>query len=97
MHASIWKFAGDPDDLLRRYDVMAAEIPQSNMRLHLCLRAEQGILLVDTCPTREVFREFAAGATFRALLHRHGLPDPEELHDFPVHAAFVDGRQAHQE
>jgi hypothetical protein len=31
MHASIWRFGGDPDDLLRRYDAMVAEIPWSNM------------------------------------------------------------------
>ena len=33
MHASIWKFAGDPDELLRRYDAMVAEIPRARMRL----------------------------------------------------------------
>ena len=33
MHASIWKFRGDPDDLLRRYDAVIAEIPPANMRL----------------------------------------------------------------
>ena len=28
MHASIWKFAGDPDELLRRHDAMLEEIPR---------------------------------------------------------------------
>jgi hypothetical protein len=55
MHASLWRFAGDPDELLRRYDAMLADIPSENMRLHLCLRADDGIVLVDTCPSREVF------------------------------------------
>ena len=90
MHASIWRFAGHPDDLLRRYDAMLAEIPRANMRLHLCLRAPDGIVLVDTCPTREAFKSFAGGV-FRALRARHGLPEPEQLEDLPVHAAFVDG------
>jgi hypothetical protein len=36
-HVSIWRFAGDPDDLLRRYDAMTAEMPA--LQLHLCLRA----------------------------------------------------------
>jgi hypothetical protein len=94
MHASIWKFAGDPDELLPRYDAMVAEIPRANMRLHLCLRASDGFLLVDTCPSREVFEEFAASAGFRDLRARHGLPEPERVEDFPVHAAFVEGERS---
>ena len=93
MHTSIWRFAGDPDELVRRYDAMVAEIPRENMRLHLCLRADDGIVLVDSCPSREVFQAFASGDAFRGLRERHGLPDPERLEDFPVHAAFVDGAQ----
>ena len=54
MHASIWKFHGDADELLRRYDAMLEEIPRARMRLHVCLRAPDGIVLVDTCPTTEV-------------------------------------------
>lgn len=60
------------------------------MRLHLCLRTEDGIVLVDTCPNREAFEQFAASPAFRALRAKHGLPDPQTLEDFPVHAAFVD-------
>ena len=90
MHASIWRFSGDPDDLLRCYDAMLADIPPENMRLHLCLRTPDGIVLVDTCPSREVFEGFAAGP-FRALRERHGLPEPETLEDHPVHVAFVAG------
>jgi hypothetical protein len=92
MHASIWWFRGEPDDLLTRYEAMVAEIPAQNMRLHLCLRAGDGIVLVDTCPSREVFEEFVNGPPFRQLLERHGLPDPERLDDFPVHLAFVGGQ-----
>jgi hypothetical protein len=91
MHGSIWRFAGDPDELLRRYDAMVAEIPPANLRLHLCLRAADGIVLVDTCPSREVYEAFSTGREFRGLRERHGLPEPERLDDLPVHAAFVDG------
>src|SRR5437899_5197474 len=93
MHASIWRFAGDPDQLLRHYDAMIAEIPQANMRLQLCLRAADGIVLVDTCPSREVFEAFSASDEFRGLRKRHGLPEPEQVEDFPVHAAYVDGSE----
>ena len=91
MHASIWKFIGDPDDLLRRYDAIVAEIPPASMRLHLCLRAPDGFMLVDTCPSKEIFDGFVAG-TMGDLRRRHGLPEPELLEDYPVHTAFVDGR-----
>ena len=79
MHASIWKFTGDPDELLRRYDAMVAEIPSGNMRLHLCLRASDGIVLVDTCASRKVFEAFAGGEAFHALRANHGLPEPERI------------------
>jgi hypothetical protein len=90
VHASVWRFRGDPDELLARYDAMLAEIPAENMRLHLCLRAPDGIVLVDTCPSKEVFDAFFAGEPFQELLRRHGLHDPE-IEDFPVALAFVDG------
>jgi hypothetical protein len=91
VHASIWKFTGDPDELLERYDAMLAEIPDANLRLHLCLRAPDGMVLVDTCPSREVYEAFVAGPGFAALRERHGLPEPAQLDDYPVHVALVDG------
>jgi hypothetical protein len=93
MHASIWKFNGDPHDLLARYEAMLAEIPMSNMELQLCLRAPDGLLLVDTCPSREAFEAFAASPEFAALRARHGLPEPESVEDHPVAVALVDGRR----
>jgi hypothetical protein len=87
MHASIWHFSGDPDDLLRGYDALSAELPAPV--LQLCLRAPGGIVLVDTCPSREIFEGFARSPDFRALLERHGLPEPDRLEDFPVHAAHA--------
>lgn len=94
MHASIWKFDGDPDELLRRYDAMLEEIPRARMRLHLCLRTADGVVWVDTCPTKEVFDSFAQGDDFRALRERHGFPEPARLEDFPVHRAFIEGLDA---
>jgi hypothetical protein len=91
MHGSIWKFDGDPADLVARYEAMLAELPTDNMRLHLCLRADDGLLLVDTCPTRQVFEAFAASEEFRALRTRHGMPEPAWVEDHPVAVAFVDG------
>ena len=88
MHASICTFRGDPDDLLARYDAMVADIPPASMRLHLCLRSDDGIVVVDTCPSREAFDAFFNDGPFRSLLDRHGLPEPE-IEDHPVHAAIA--------
>jgi hypothetical protein len=93
VHASLWRFQGDPDDLVRRYDELNTEFPAELMRLQLCLRADDGIVVVDTCPDRETFLAFAGGEAFAAARRRHGLPDPIALEDFPVHAAYVDGAQ----
>ena len=91
MHASISHLRGDPDDLLRRYDALLAEVPAENMILHLCLRSADGIVIVDTCPTREVFEAFYAGEPFRAMRARHGLPEPDRLEDYPVHIGIARG------
>ena len=90
MHASIWTFEGDPDGLLERYEAMLSDVPTGAMRLHLCLRADDGIVVIDTCPSREAFEAFAAGP-FPELRRRHGLPDPAQLDDHPLHAAFAEG------
>jgi hypothetical protein len=91
VYASIWRFRGDPDDLQRRYDALLTEVPTANMRLHLCLRAPDGLVVVDTCPSQQVFAGFVAGP-FSALLERHGLPQPA-IEDGPVHRAFADGAE----
>jgi hypothetical protein len=89
MHASIWHIHGDPDELIARYDAMLAEVPQGNLIIHLCLRGDDGIVIVDTCPTRDAYEEFRRSDWFTGLLARHGL-DPV-MEDHPVHVAFARG------
>jgi hypothetical protein len=93
MHASLWRFSGDPDDLLRRYDAMVAEIPIASMRLHVCLGTKDGIVVVDTCPSAAAYQAFSSGP-FHVLRANHGLPHPKYLEDYPVHAAFINGHRA---
>jgi hypothetical protein len=92
MHASIWKLAGDPDDLARRYDALLAEFTPKAIELQLCLRAPDGLVIVDTCPTEQAFRAFASSADFAAMLERHGLPPLSNIEGFPVHTAIAGGR-----
>jgi hypothetical protein len=91
MHASITHFPGDPDELEARYDALLAEVPTEGMDVHLCLRAPEGLVVVDTCPSEEAFRAFHDGEAFRALRARHRLPDPTSVEDFPVHVAIARG------
>ena len=91
MHASLWTFRGDPDELLARFDAMLAEASASSIGLMACLRTDDGLLVFDTCPSREAWEGFRDGEWFAATLERHGLPRPE-LRDYPVARAVVDGR-----
>jgi hypothetical protein len=93
MHVPIWKFTGDHNDLLARHDAMLAEILTDGFIAYLCLRAPDGIVLVDTCPSREAFETFATSNWFRDLRRRHGLGDPTDIRDYPVHTAIVHGEQ----
>ena len=91
MHASIWKFSGDPDDLAQRYDALIEELPTSEFIAHLCLRAPDGLVVVDVCPSEAAFQGFSTDPGFRAARRRHGIPDPSTLDDHPVHVAFING------
>ena len=48
------------------------------------------MMIVDTCPSKEVFENFVRGS-FEKARKRHGLPEPEQLEDFPVHRAVAEG------
>jgi hypothetical protein len=91
MHASIQHYAGDPDALLSSYDAMLAEVPLGGFWVQLCLRTADGMVIVDTCPSKEIFEGFVSGEQFRAALARNGLPEPT-VEDFPVHAGILRGR-----
>ena len=95
MHAAIWKFSGDPDDLLARYDAMMGEIGAANLRLHVCLRAPDGFVMLDAAPSKEAFDAIATGDAFRELRERHGLPAPAQVDDYPVHLACAGGQAIH--
>ena len=97
VHASIWKFSGDPDVLLARYDAMLAELGAGNLRLHLCLRADDGILMLDAAPSKAAFEALADGDAFRELRERHGLPAPAAVDDYAVHLAYAGGSALHSE
>ena len=96
MHCSLWSYQGDPDELVARYEAMIAEVPVESMQFAACFRTQHGIVIVDTCRSKEVFDEFVASEGLHALLARHGLDQPDQLVDHPVVAAFAGGRRVDQ-
>ena len=90
MHASIWTFTGDPDQLLASYDALVGEVPTASMRFHACVRTPDRIMLFDTCPTKEIFVEIRASEWWCEALVRHALPQPRS-EDYPLHIAFANG------
>jgi hypothetical protein len=90
MHASISHFTGDPDDLTRRIDELFLRVPADNVRLLLVVRRDDGITLIDTCPTRDAYERFRASGWLDRTLADVGLPAPT-VTDHPVHLAVVDG------
>jgi hypothetical protein len=93
MHASLWSFRGDPDELLVRFDGVLAEVPVASMTAMLALRTPDGLLVVDTCPTREAFEGFRDGEWFAEILQKHGLPRPL-MQDYPVERSVLAGELA---
>ena len=91
MHAAISHLSGDPGELLSRYDAMREEIPAEAFALHLCLRAADGIIVVDTCPTRADYEAFYTGQAFAGMCAKHGLPLPDRHDDYPVHLGIAQG------
>ena len=90
MHGYIWRFTGDPDELERGYLALLASVPESNNVLHVGFKTSEGLLLIDTCPSKEVFDDFFSRESVRALFSDHGLDlASAQVEDHPVNAAHA--------
>jgi hypothetical protein len=76
--------------LCARYDAVVRELGADQLLVQLCLEAPDGILIVDTCPTRQTFERFRNDPEFARMLARHVMPAPE-IYGYPVHGAFWPG------
>jgi hypothetical protein len=90
VHCSVWRFTGDPDELEERYLALLAEVPESNHTLHAAAKTPDGLLIFDTCPSREVYEAFFDTGPGAALFERHGLV-PSSREDHPVLRAYASG------
>jgi hypothetical protein len=94
VHCSIWRFTGDPDELERGYLALMADVPETNNVLHACAKTPGGLVMFDTCPSKEVFDAFFSRDEVRALFERHGLDlSSAQVEDYPVVAAFARRRR----
>jgi len=88
VHLGIYRFAGDPGELLPAYDRMLAGMTPGVIVFHACTVEPDGITIYDACPTREAFERFSTSAEFRAALASAGLPEPA-IESTPVHNAVA--------
>ena len=84
-----YRFAGDPTELVAAYDRMMSGLDRATLDLHICVVEPNGLLVLDACPTEEVFRTFSASPEFRGLCRRAGLPEPAIEHLGTVHEALL--------
>jgi hypothetical protein len=86
MHLGIYEFTGNPDDLLPAYDRLMETIPPGNVSWHLCAVRDDGIMILDTCPSEALFQSFSENPAFHEAIAASGLPEPR-ITGLPVHAA----------
>jgi hypothetical protein len=87
MFMGAYRFAGDPAELVPAYDRLMANMPADAISLHLCLVEDGGIVVLDACPTRDVFMEFSSSSGFAAAVAGAGLPVPSVEPMGEVHVA----------
>jgi len=93
MFLGIYRFEGNPQELLAGYERMIQSVPAGNMQLHCCVPDAGGLWVVDTCPSRDVFEGFSSSPQFLDLLESVGLPAPSVQKIGDVHRLFVGGEQ----
>ena len=89
MFLSAYHFGGEPAALATAHDRLCERFPPEPLDLHVCVLVEDGITVLDACPSREVFGAFSQSAGFRQALAEAGLPQPRleplgEVHDARV-------------
>jgi hypothetical protein len=76
MFIGSYEFSGDPEVLLAAYDRLMAAMPPDAIDLHVCVAGDDGITVLDACPSQEVFVAFSGSAEFAAAVQQAGLPTP---------------------
>jgi len=93
MFLGVYRFEGNPDELLAGYERMMASVPADALHLQVCVRDGNGLSVYDACPTQEIFESFSNGDQFRELLKTVGLPVPTVQLLGDVHSTFFQGKR----
>jgi hypothetical protein len=89
MYMGSYRLDGDPDQLLAGYDRMLKLFPPEILLVHVCIRRDDGITILDSCPNEDEFRRFSAGPEFKSALATAGLPEPVVDYLGDVHFAHA--------
>ncbi len=88
----LFKWEGDPDELLAAYDrELKHPVPSEQPRRvsHTCARADGGIVVVDVWESKEDFQEMIDDPEFRENTEAAGWPtEPQLLEIYEVHATI---------
>ena len=79
-------FDGDPGELLPAYHRLLERFGIDTLDVHLCIVRDDGLTVLDACPSKAVYEEFTTSEMFREAVAAAGLPAPhiEGLGDVQV-------------
>ena len=89
MYLGLYRYDGDPDELMEAYDRLMEQMPPDALLFHACVRTASGIVVIDACPDEVTFDGFSTSEQVLAAMEQAGLPRPEVTKLGPVHAAVV--------
>ena len=76
MYLGSYRFHGDPDELVAAYDRLMAAFPTDSLIFHASVTVDEGLLVIDACPSKADFDAFSTSADFGAAVEQAGLPRP---------------------
>ena len=69
-------FDGDPSQLLPGYHRMLDRFGIDALDVHLCIVRDDGLTVLDACPTKVDYEQFTTSDMFRDAVTSAGLPAP---------------------
>ena len=76
MFISAYTFTGDVTELKAGHAKMLEIMGTDGIFMHVALEGDGKLIVLDACPSREVFQEFSQGEFFTGLMAKCGLPHP---------------------
>jgi hypothetical protein len=87
MFLGTYEYAGEPTELLAAYNRLMEMVPSEGLSFHACVERADGITIIDTCPSEEIFTAFSSSPELRGAMEAAGLPMPRVTKVGVVHMA----------